>query len=383
VPPAAAVSVTVPYSGTPVADADLDGTPGTGAWGDALSVAIPLENGVVPPAPYGSATLLAKHDGTYVYFRIDGSIDVPWTSAAGDHFWLGMQMSPTGTSHHGGGTWDGIFFGLWDGADYTPQPVYPPVPVDTNGFARPPSKDTSQDALGRMRSSGSAAPYGFTAEWKKKLNTGDAQDLAYPADGATAFGFFVTTDSDGRGSSGGSIDHSSVTNANTIRFAALPAPNTPPFVDLTTPDGGEVWSGGSSHAIRWNMSDAETPTASLKVWINYSADGGSSYAPISGAQGISGISNPASYLWTVPTASTVLARVRLTVADGNAATASDASLADFVIDGVAPQVLSLTPADGSTGVSLGTTVVVRFSEPMNRASAEAAFTPSSDPEMAI
>src|SRR3972149_1611126 len=56
-----------------------------------------------------------------------------------------------------------------------------------------------------------------------------------------------------------------------------------------------------------------------------------------------------------------------------AATASDASLADFVIDGVAPQVLSLTPADGSTGVSLGTTVVVRFSQPMNRESAEAAL----------
>ena len=66
----AAVTITVPYSSTPVADADLEGSPGTGAWSDALSVAIPLENGAA--APYGSATLYAKHDGTSVYFRIDG-----------------------------------------------------------------------------------------------------------------------------------------------------------------------------------------------------------------------------------------------------------------------------------------------------------------------
>ncbi|MEK6986833.1 MAG: hypothetical protein AABX97_01915, partial [Candidatus Thermoplasmatota archaeon] len=206
-PGASAVSVTVPYSATAVADADLDGNPATGDWSGAVSAVVPLENGAA--SPYGSATLYAKHDGTYVYFRIDGSIDVPWISTSGNYFWLGMEVSPAGTSHHGGGTWDGVFFGLWDPAKglYTPSPTYPPTPVDTNGFSKPPAKDTSQDDLGAMRYSGTAVPYGFTAEWKKKLNTGDASDIAYAADGTTTYNFFVTTDSDGGGSSGGAIDH--------------------------------------------------------------------------------------------------------------------------------------------------------------------------------
>ena len=367
---AAAVSITVPYA-TPVADADLDGNPATGTWADALSATIPLENGAA--SPYGSATLYAKHDGTFVYFRIDGSIDVPWVSAGGNRFWLGMQVSPTGTSHHGGGTWDGTFFGLWDGSAYSPQPVYPPSAVDTNGFLKPPSKDTVQDAVGRMRYSGSATPYAFTAEWKKMLTTGDANDLVLTADGATTYNFFVTTDSDGGGSSGGSVGHKGVTNSNTMRFALPSGPNTPPQVDLTTPNGGEVWSGGSSHRIWWNMSDPETATASLKIWVNYSSDGGATYGPISGAQGLSGLSNPCSFAWTVPASTTTQARVRVTVFDAQGASAADSSLANFAVDATAPTVTALSPPDGTTGVSVSTQVRVSFSESMDAASAEQAF----------
>jgi len=224
-PVRAAVGITVPYSTTPVAESDLDGYPNTGTWSDALSTTIPLENGAA--APYGTATLYVKHDGKNVYYRIDGSIDTSWVSAAGNHFWLGMQASQTGTSHHGGGGgWDGVFFGLWDGTDYTPEPTYPPTPVDTNGFGKPPTKDNSQNALGAMRYSGSAAPFGFTAEWKKALNTGDTSDIALVADGTTTYNFFVTTDSDGGGSSGGNIDHSKITNLNTMKLA----PSAPPVV---------------------------------------------------------------------------------------------------------------------------------------------------------
>lgn len=216
-----ATAVTIPFSSTPVSDSDLDGFPGTGAWGDASSYTIPLENG--QPAPYGTATLYVKHNGANIYYRIDGSIDVAWVSAAGNHFWLGMQISPTGTSHHGAsGTWDGVYFGLWDGTDYAPTPTYPPTPVDTNGFSKPPPKDVTQNAVGAMRYSGSASPYSFTAEWKRALNTGDASDIAFVADGVTTYNFFVSTDSNGRGSSGGGIDHSVVTNLNTLKLAAPP-----------------------------------------------------------------------------------------------------------------------------------------------------------------
>ncbi|MFQ5866028.1 MAG: hypothetical protein ACE5IW_12445 [bacterium] len=219
-PARASVAVTVPYSTTPVADGDLDGDPSTGAWSDASSYAIPLENGAGPP--YGTATLYVKHDGTYVYYRIDGSVDVAWVSAAVDHFWVGIVVSDSGTSHHGGGaTWDGTFLGE---SNYSPEPTYPPTPVDTYGFGKPPAKDASQDALGAMQYSGPAAPFSFTAEWKKALNTGDADDIALVADGATTYNFFVTTDSNGKGSAGGTIDHNVMTNLNTMKIARAHIP---------------------------------------------------------------------------------------------------------------------------------------------------------------
>src|SRR3990170_615302 len=208
--PAAAVAVTVPYSAAPVADADLDGNPGTGAWSDAVSAAVPLENGEA--GGYGTATLYAKHDGTTVFFRLDGQVDVPWTSATGNHFWLGVMFSELGTVHHASGAWDGVFFGLWNGADFAPMATYPPAPVDTYGFDRPPLRDGSQDLVGRLRYSGSSAPYAFTAEWKRALDTGDGNDIPFVADGGTALNFFVTTDSDGDGSEGGVISHNVITN---------------------------------------------------------------------------------------------------------------------------------------------------------------------------
>src|SRR3990172_773593 len=63
------VSITVPLREAPVADSDLDGEPSTGAWSDALAVEMPLENGA--QAPYGTATLYAKHDGSNLFMRLD------------------------------------------------------------------------------------------------------------------------------------------------------------------------------------------------------------------------------------------------------------------------------------------------------------------------
>lgn len=365
------VSITVPYSSTPVIDAELDGDPATGTWGDALSIVIPLENGAA--APYGGATMYAKHDGTRMYLRIDGSIDVAWLSPTGNRFWLGFVVSPAGNSHHGGGTWDGIFLGLWDGTDYSPQPTYPPPAVDTNGFARPPAKDASQDVLGFLRYTGSAAPYAFTAEWRHPLNSGDADDLVYAADGATTYNFFVTTDSDGGGSGGGGISHRQVTNLNTMKIAPPGAPNTPPTVDLTTPDGAEVWTAGSTHAVRWNMTDTQDGNSVLRVWLNFSLNDGGTYAPIAGAQGITGLTCPCTFGWATPATGSTLARVRATVLDSGGMSANDASLAAFTLDATAPSVTGTVPANGATGVAPSTTVDVTFSEPMNTVATQQAF----------
>jgi hypothetical protein len=345
----AAVGVTVPYSSTPVADADLDGDPSTGAWGDAQTTTVPLENGET--GGYGEVTFYTKHDGTTAFFRADGEIDIPWTDTSTDWFWFAFQLSDTGTNHHGGGgtSWDGAFFGLWNGAEYTPEPTSPPAVVDTNSFPRPPDQDASQDLTGAMDYSGASAPYDFTAEWKKALNTGDADDLVYVADGTTTYNFFMTTDSDDGGSSGtGNINHHQTTNTNTIVFATPPAPNDPPTVDLTDPDGGEDWTGGSAHTVWWNMSDTETATANLLVWLNYSTDGGGSWSTIPAVQGASGFSTPSTYAWTVPTVDTVQARVNVDVEDEGGKTATDMSAANFFIDSTGPTVSAVT---GSTSPS--------------------------------
>jgi len=221
---AAAVSATVPYSSTPLADSDLDGFPNTGAWSDANHYTVDLENGAA--APYGTATVYFKHNGTDIYFRIDGKIDVPWASPTGQHFWIGFQINAAGvTGHHRSTGQDTIFFGETDSSYGTI--TYPLTPIDTNGGGRPPTKDASQNAIGMARYSGTSAPYDFTAEWKRKLNTGDTNDVSLLPNGSTAYSFYVTTDSDGGGSSGGTIDHSSVTTANTMTLA--PVPPVPEF----------------------------------------------------------------------------------------------------------------------------------------------------------
>ena len=238
----AAAAVTVPYATNAVADADLDGDPATGDWGGASSTAVPLENGEA--GGYGTATLYAKHDGTTVFFRLDGQIDVPWTSATGNHFWLGVMFSELGTVHHASGAWDGVFFGLWNGADFAPMATYPPAPVDTYGFDRPPIQDGSQDLVGRMRTSGGAAPYAYTAEWKRDLDTGDGNDILYRPDGSTPLNFFVTTDSDGDGSEGGVILHNVVTNSNRMLFQQTGGgPAIPPGALVCGSEGDPVADG--------------------------------------------------------------------------------------------------------------------------------------------
>ena len=217
--PAAPVSVTVPFKPTPVADADLDGDPATGAWSDALSFLLPLENGAA--APYGTVTMYAKQDGTHLYLRVDGKVDVPWTSASGTHFWFGVLVSPASvTGHHQGGQ-DGVFFG--DSLFTSAPPLFP---VDTNG-AKPPLVDPSQDDLGEMRAFGTSAPYDFTAEWKRKVDTGDPGDVAIVADGTTAYYLYATTDSGGGGSGGGALNHNAGTNDNVFRFE-VPRPEELP-----------------------------------------------------------------------------------------------------------------------------------------------------------
>ncbi len=218
--PPAPVNLTIPYTPSGVATADLDGNPATGNWADAVSAVVPMENG--DPGQYGTTTAYLKHDGVNIYVRLDGKIDVPWASATGDHFWIGWMISPSAiTGHHRASGQDYVFFGE---TSY-PSIAYPLTPVEAHGGStKPPAKDSQQDVVGMARYTGTSVPYSFTAEWKRALNTGDAADIVLQADGSTLYNFYVTTESSGAGSGGtGSISHGVVTNTNTFKLAPVPA----------------------------------------------------------------------------------------------------------------------------------------------------------------
>jgi len=102
----------------------------------------------------------------------------------------------------------------------------------------------------------------------------------------------------------------------------------PPVVTLTAPNGGESWEAGSTHTISWSATDPDTPPENLTIDLEYSTDGGSTWAAIAADR-----PNAGAYWWTVPGTPTTQARVRVTASDG-ALQAQDVSDADFTI--VAP-----------------------------------------------
>ena len=143
-----------------------------------------------------------------------------------------------------------------------------------------------------------------------------------------------------------------------------------PTVDLTDPDGGEVWTGGSVHNILWTMSD-NTP-GTLSTTLEYSTNGGGSWTAIftnqARAQG------PNSFAWTVPCPSTTTARVRVTASDAVPQSSSDMSAANFAIDCSVPTVISTSPGNNAPDVGIGDPIIILFSEPMEQATVTATFT---------
>ncbi|MFQ5910154.1 MAG: choice-of-anchor V domain-containing protein, partial [Thermoplasmata archaeon] len=144
-----------------------------------------------------------------------------------------------------------------------------------------------------------------------------------------------------------------------------------PTVDLTYPNGGEDLTGGSVHNILFDLSDPDNTNDELLVWINYSTDGGVSFTPIAGAQGIPGTPNPNTHAWTLPLVDTFQARVNVDVVDPSMQMDSDVSDGNFEIDSTPPGIPSSSPT--GTNVDIATDVRVEWDESMNTPSAEAAF----------
>ncbi|MBN1209204.1 MAG: lamin tail domain-containing protein [Myxococcaceae bacterium] len=99
----------------------------------------------------------------------------------------------------------------------------------------------------------------------------------------------------------------------------------PPATQLTvtSPNGGESWSGGSSHAITWSSSNVSN------VKLEYTLDGSTWTVLASSVAASTG-----SYTWTVPNSASTLARVR--ASDAQNGTPIDTSDGAFTITASGP-----------------------------------------------
>lgn len=139
-----------------------------------------------------------------------------------------------------------------------------------------------------------------------------------------------------------------------IEFTVIAGPESPPTVDLTAPDGGELWVGGTAEDIIWDMADNQNPNNLLSVDLEYSLNGvGGPWIPI--ATGLTGFgANPCIYSWDpIDMVDSTQARIRITVEDLALTTDQDISAADFTFDSTAPAAATNVRAElDGTGVRI-------------------------------
>jgi hypothetical protein len=166
------------------------------------------------------------------------------------------------------------------------------------------------------------------------------------------------------------------TDGNALIAGPVPNPwtfaaNNPPTADLDPSDTlvGICCTGGTGLLIPWSMSDIETPTNQLIVYLNYTL-GVSSY-PIAGP-----LTGQTSYLWTTDAVDGSIT-IYLEVFDGVQASAQDSS-ASVKIDSTPPQVdaPNVIPAQGATGVPTDSQVVIKFTEAMQTSTVLVTFAPA-------
>ncbi|MBI5699912.1 right-handed parallel beta-helix repeat-containing protein [Candidatus Saganbacteria bacterium] len=149
--------------------------------------------------------------------------------------------------------------------------------------------------------------------------------------------------------------------------------STTPEVAVVAPSGGERLAGGSSYNIQWTATDTVGLPAN-PITLRYSTDSGSSWTPIAAAQ-----PNTSPYAWTVPTVNSTTVRVSVEATDRVGFTGTAQSASDFIIDSTTPTVLTVSPTDGATSVSISATVIIVFSKEMSREATQNAFSLSASP----
>jgi len=145
---------------------------------------------------------------------------------------------------------------------------------------------------------------------------------------------------------------------------------TGPTVSVTAPAAGGTVGGGVPTVVRWT---ATSPVGVRDNSINiyYSLNNGSTYSLLS-----QGHANDGIYTWNVPASTSTTAKIKIEASDwapinqtGNISTFETLA---FSIVITSPEVSSSSPTDGST-VPLNSTIDIKFSRDMDKASVENAF----------
>lgn len=191
------------FLGNSIADTEIDGTIGS-EWNDAgnyTNVAI---------SPQGTAEIWTKHDGTYIYIAVRFTAD-------SNNPWLALQIGNTDCMTP---NTDGALFGH-DG-----QAANGYRDISFGGYGDI-SADSAQDGTGAIIVSASNL---VTVELKKPLNSGDSEgkDVEWSKD--NTYALVIMWDSDGGGSSGGSVSHNS--GAPTARTVFINPDVIPEFPGL-------------------------------------------------------------------------------------------------------------------------------------------------------
>jgi transcriptional regulator CtsR len=144
-------------------------------------------------------------------------------------------------------------------------------------------------------------------------------------------------------SGAGDSDYSNEASATT----ASPPPPTKPTIAVTTPDGGETWTAGTTQQIRWTYT--ENPCAYVKVEL---FKDGILNRTISSSRPV-GTGGSGSYSWVIPSTQVSGSDYRVTITSTTNVAYSDTSDADFTVIGAPPASPTLnSPASGSTVPSL-------------------------------
>ncbi|KTB49354.1 hypothetical protein DEALK_02670, partial [Dehalogenimonas alkenigignens] len=123
---------------------------------------------------------------------------------------------------------------------------------------------------------------------------------------------------------------------------------TPPTVTLNSPNGGQTFTVGTATVITWSATDNLTPAASLVLTLQYSTNGGTTWASVAGFDGI----NDGAFSWTVPATASTTCLVRLTATDAAGNLGADTSDAVFTIAAVSVPPTPVTTINLTAGWNL-------------------------------